>query len=42
MIQFGHFDSGATAPAAPTRFDIIATTQSGAAITTYVTITPGA
>lgn len=41
LDPIGHFVSDATVPAAPTRFDIIATTETGVAITTYVTITPG-
>jgi copper transport protein len=41
LDPIGHFVAPATVPAAPTRFDILATTQSGAAIATYVTITPG-
>jgi copper transport protein len=41
LDPIGHFVAAATVPAGPTRFDIIATTQSGVAITTYVTITPG-
>ena len=41
LDPIGHFVSDATVPAGPTRFDIIATTQSGVAITTFVTITPG-
>lgn len=41
LDPIGHFVSDATVPDAPTRFDIIATTQTGVAIATYVTITPG-
>jgi copper transport protein len=41
LDPIGHFVSDASVPAGATRFDILATTQSGAAITTYVTITPG-
>jgi copper transport protein len=41
LDPIGHFVSDATVPAGPTRFDIIATTQTGVAIVTYVTITPG-
>jgi copper transport protein len=41
LDPIGHFVSDATVPAAATRFDILATTTSGAAIATYVTITPG-
>jgi len=37
----GHFVADATVPHGQTRFDIIATTQSGQAIATYVVITPG-
>jgi copper transport protein len=42
LDPIGHFVSDATVPAAPTRFDILATTQSGQSIATYVVITPGA
>jgi copper transport protein len=42
LDPIGHFVAPATVPAAPTRFDIIATTKTGVAIATYVTITPGA
>ena len=42
LDPIGHFVSDATVPAGPTRFDIIATTSTGVAITTYVTIVPGA
>jgi copper transport protein len=42
LDPIGHFVADATVPAAPTRFDILATTQSGQAIDTYVVITPGA
>jgi copper transport protein len=41
LDPIGHFVAPATVPAAPTRFDIIATTRTGVAIATYVTITPG-
>ncbi len=41
LDPIGHFVAPATVPAGPTRFDILATTQSGVAIATYVTITPG-
>lgn len=41
LDPIGHFVSDATVPPRPTRFDIIATTQTGVAIATYVTITPG-
>ena len=37
----GHFVADATIPPGATRYDIIATTQTGVAISTYVTITPG-
>lgn len=37
----GHFVADATIPSGATRYDIIATTQTGVAISTYVTITPG-
>jgi copper transport protein len=42
LDPIGHFVAAATVPAAPTRFDIIATTKTGVAIATYVTVTPGA
>jgi hypothetical protein len=42
LDPIGHFVADATIPAGATRYDIIATTQSGVAISTYVTITPGA
>jgi copper transport protein len=38
----GHFVADATVPAGATRYDIIATTQTGVGISTYLTITPGA
>jgi copper transport protein len=41
LDPIGHFVAPATVPAGPTRFDILATTQTGVAIATYVTITPG-
>jgi hypothetical protein len=41
LDPIGHFVADATVPAGATRYDIIATTQTGAAIATYVTITPG-
>jgi copper transport protein len=41
LDPIGHFVAPAAVPSGSTRFDIIATTQSGAAIATYVTITPG-
>ena len=37
----GHFVADVTVPAGATRYDIIATTEAGVAIATYVTITPG-
>ncbi len=37
----GHFVADATVPKGATRFDVLATTKSGQAITTYVVITPG-
>ncbi|MFI5287439.1 MAG: copper resistance CopC/CopD family protein [Candidatus Dormibacteria bacterium] len=42
LDPIGHFVADATVPAGPTRYDIIATTQTGVPIATYVTITPGA
>jgi copper transport protein len=41
LDPIGHFVAPAQVPAGPTRYDILATTQSGVAIATYVTITPG-
>ena len=41
LDPIGHFVADAVVPAGATRYDIIATTQTGAAIATYVTITPG-
>jgi copper transport protein len=41
LDPIGHFVADATVPAGPTRYDIIATTQTGVPIATYVTITPG-
>jgi copper transport protein len=41
LDPIGHFVADATVPAGATRYDIIATTQTGVAIATYVTITPG-
>jgi putative copper export protein len=38
----GHFVADATVPAGATRYDILATTQTGVAVSTYVTLTPGA
>jgi putative copper export protein len=42
LDPIGHFVADATVPAEATRFDILATTPSGQAITTYIVITPGA
>jgi len=41
LDPIGHFVAPAQVLAGSTRYDILATTQSGAAIATYVTITPG-
>ncbi len=41
LDPIGHFVADATIPAGPTRYDLLATTAAGVAITTYVTITPG-
>ena len=41
LDPIGHFVADATVPADATRFDILATTQSGQSISTYVVITPG-
>ncbi len=41
LDPIGHFVADATVPAGATRYDILATTQSGQAISTYVVITPG-
>ncbi len=41
LDPIGHFVADATVPADATRFDILATTQSGQTISTYVVITPG-
>ena len=41
LDPIGHFVADATVPPGATRYDIIATTAAGAAIATYVTITPG-
>jgi copper transport protein len=41
LDPIGHFVADATVPPGATRYDIIATTAGGAAIATYVTITPG-
>ncbi|MHB8488989.1 MAG: copper resistance CopC/CopD family protein [Candidatus Dormibacteria bacterium] len=41
LDPIGHFVADAMVPAGATRYDIIATTQTGVAIATYVTITPG-
>ena len=42
LDPIGHFVADATVPSGTTRYDIIATTQSGQAISTYIVITPGA
>ena len=41
LDPIGHFVADATVPAGATRYDIIATTDTGVAIATYVTVTPG-
>jgi copper transport protein len=41
LDPIGHFVADATVPSGATRYDILATTQSGQAISTYVVITPG-
>lgn len=41
LDPIGHFVADATVPPGATRYDILATTQSGQAIATYVVITPG-
>jgi copper transport protein len=41
LDPIGHFVADADVPAGATRYDIIATTTSGVAIATYVTIRPG-
>jgi copper transport protein len=41
LDPIGHFVADANVPVGATRYDIIATTQTGAAIATYVTFTPG-
>jgi copper transport protein len=41
LDPIGHFVADAPVAAGPTRYDIIATTQTGVPIATYVTITPG-
>ena len=41
LDPIGHFVADATVPAGATRYDIIATTATGVAVATYVTITPG-
>jgi len=41
LDPIGHFVADATVPQGATRFDILANTRSGAAIATYVVITPG-
>jgi copper transport protein len=42
LDPIGHFVADASVLAAPTRFDILGTTESGAAIASYVVFTPGA
>lgn len=42
LDPIGHFVADATVPTGATRFDILATTQSGQAIATYIVLTPGA
>jgi copper transport protein len=42
LDPIGHFVADATVPSGATRFDILATTSSGQAIATYISITPGA
>jgi copper transport protein len=41
LDPIGHFVADATVPTGATRYDILATTQSGQAISTYVVVTPG-
>jgi len=41
LDPIGHFVADATVSAGATRYDVIATTSTGVAIATYVTITPG-
>ncbi len=41
LDPIGHFVADATVPTGATRYDILATTQSGQMISTYVVITPG-
>jgi putative copper export protein/methionine-rich copper-binding protein CopC len=41
LDPIGHFVADATIPPGATRYDILATTQAGQAISTYVVITPG-
>ncbi|MGA7987424.1 MAG: copper resistance protein CopC [Candidatus Dormiibacterota bacterium] len=41
LDPIGHFVADATVPAGATRYDILATTQSGQTISTYIVITPG-
>jgi copper transport protein len=41
LDPIGHFVADVTIPMGATRYDILATTQSGQAISTYVVITPG-
>jgi copper transport protein len=42
LDPIGHFVADATVPTGATRFDILATSQSGQAIATYIVLTPGA
>jgi copper transport protein len=42
LDPIGHFVADVTVPSGATRYDIIATTQTGMGIATYLTITPGA
>ncbi|MEA2637802.1 MAG: hypothetical protein QOE18_859, partial [Chloroflexota bacterium] len=42
LDPIGHFVADATVPPGATRFDILASTESGQAINTYILLTPGA
>jgi copper transport protein len=42
LDPIGHFVADATVPPGSTRFDILASTESGQAINTYILLTPGA
>jgi len=42
LDPIGHFVADATVPPVTTRFDILATTESGQAIASYILLTPGA